>query len=193
MVGHLRRICPTCQMPCLPQICPSSRKCSKYVRKTLQHARSVVMVPMWHPDIAQFLNQYQICQCVASVASVFPVLTVFGLRLKSSKLCQCLRLRFAFHWFYVQEAMNSEVFWWDQVVSAACPTISSVSFFSERDLEGSIKALHISEYTLSWFAFHHASCPSMSSQKKNRECRLSLCIAAIAAIVDARPQIRWGF
>ena len=140
-VGHLRRICRTCQMRCLPQICPSSSMRSKFVRKALQQARYVMMVPMWHRDIPGFLNQYQICQCVASV---LPVLIVLGLRLKSLKLCQCLRLRFAFHWFYVQEAMNAEVF--DGIKLSLLPVQQSPLGFSERDIEGSIKDLHIYIY-----------------------------------------------
>ena len=46
LVGHLRRICRTCQMRCLRQICPSSSMRSKFVRKALQQARYVMMVPM---------------------------------------------------------------------------------------------------------------------------------------------------
>lgn len=157
---------------------------------TRQICRDGSHVAPWYRAISQSVPDLPVCceccECVPSVDCIRSTVEIFeAVPMPTAKVCFSLVLC----------ARGNEFWglWWDQVVSAACPTISSVSFFSERDLEGSIKALHISEYTLSWFAFHHASCPSMSSQKKNRECRLSLCIAAIAAIVDARPQIRWGF
>ena len=64
-------------MRCLRQICPSSSMRSKFVRKALQQARYVMMVPMWHRDIPGFLNQYQICQCVASVDCVRSTVEIF--------------------------------------------------------------------------------------------------------------------